>query len=257
VIPLANILQPLIDVADSVLNFFHDNAGLSWGGAIIALTVVTRAVLIPLTYRQLKGMRALQALQPQIKEIQEKFKNDRQRMQQEMMRFYQENKVNPFAACIPLIAQIPVFITLFYVLRHDLRFDICGQTAKVCSEVPPGNWGESFLFIPDLTAKATGGVLITLLILYVGTQMAAGAVMAFSADSSQRTMMFVLPLIFVPFIITFPAGLVLYWITTNIWTIGQQYAIQRLVPPPHVATPEEAAAAKPPPPPPRKKKKRR
>ena len=85
--------------------------------SIIALTVVTRALLIPLTYRQLKGMRALQALQPQIKEIQAKYKNDRQRMQQEMMRFYQENKVNPFASCIPLLAQLPVFITLFYVLR--------------------------------------------------------------------------------------------------------------------------------------------
>jgi YidC/Oxa1 family membrane protein insertase len=202
-------------------------------------------------------MRALQALQPQLKELKEKYKNDQKRMQQEMMRFYQENKVNPFASCIPLIAQLPVFITLFYVLRHDLRFDICHQTAKVCSEVQPGNWGESFLFIPDLTAKATGAVLITLLILYVATQMAAGAVMAMSADSSQRTMMFVLPLIFVPFIITFPAGLVLYWITTNVWTIGQQYAVKRFIPPPHVATPEEVKAAKPPPPPPRRKKKRR
>lgn len=263
-IPAANILQPLIDVADSVLNFFHDHAGLSWGGAIIALTVVTRAILIPLTYKQLKGMRALQALQPQIKEIQQKFKNDRQRMQQEMMRFYQENKVNPFASCIPLIAQLPVFITLFYVLRHDLRTDICGQSSMPCGDVlnlpPPGNhggFGESFLFIPDLTAKATGAVLITLLILYVATQMAAGAVMAASADSSQRTMMFVLPLIFVPFIITFPAGLVLYWITTNVWTIGQQFAVKRFIPPPQVATPEEVRAAKPPPPPPRKKKKRR
>src|SRR5919108_4060476 len=113
-IPLGNVLQPLIDVAVSVLEFFHDSIGLSWGGAIIALTFATRAVLIPLTYRQIKGMRALQALQPQIKEIQEKFKNDRQRMQQEMMRFYQENKVNPFASCIPLLAQLPVFITLFY-----------------------------------------------------------------------------------------------------------------------------------------------
>ncbi|MEK6278469.1 MAG: membrane protein insertase YidC, partial [Actinomycetota bacterium] len=94
-IPVANILQPLIEVANSVLEFFHDNAGLSWGAAIIALTFLTRSVLIPLTYKQIKGMRALQALQPQIKEIQAKFKNDRQRMQQEMMRFYQENKVNP------------------------------------------------------------------------------------------------------------------------------------------------------------------
>src|SRR3954469_15569605 len=156
--PLALQLAPqfLVDIADEVLVFFHDQAGLSWGGAIIALTVATRTLLIPLTYKQLKGMRAMQVLQPQIKEIQAKYKNDKQRMQQEMMRFSQENKVNPFASCIPLLPQLPVFITLFYVLQHDLRFDICGQAAKVCSEVPPGNWGESFLFIPDLTAKATG-----------------------------------------------------------------------------------------------------
>ena len=257
--PLAFQLAPqfLVDIADSVLTFFHDSVGLSWGGAIIALTVATRTLLIPLTYKQLKGMRALQALQPRIKEIQAKYKNDRQRMQQEMMRFYQENKVNPFASCIPLVAQLPVFITLFYVLQHDLRFDICGQTAKVCSEVPPGNWGESFLFIPDLTAKAEGGVLIALLVLYIGTQLISGLVMSVTADKNQRLMMMVLPFIFVPFIIGFPAGLVLYWITTNIWTIGQQYVIQKLVPPPEVPTPEEERAAKPPPPPPRKKKKRR
>lgn len=257
-LPFAFQLAPqfLVDIADEVLNFFHDS-GLSWGGAIIALTIAMRTLLIPLTYRQLKGMRALQALQPQIKEIQAKYKNDRQRMQQEMMRFYQENKVNPLASCIPLLAQIPVFITLFYVLQHDLRFDICGQTAKVCSEVPPGNWGESFLFIPDLTAKATGGVLIALLVLYVGTQLISGLVTAVSADKSQRIMMLVLPFIFVPFVIGFPAGLVLYWITTNVWTIGQQYTIQKLIPAPHVATPAEVMAAKPPPPSPRKKKKRK
>ena len=261
--PLANILQPLVDVADAVLNFFHD-IGFGWGMSIILLTVATRALLIPLTYKQLKGMRALQALQPQIKEIQAKFKNDRQRMQQEMMRFYQENKVNPFASCIPLLAQLPIFITLFYTLRHDLRFDICGQSAVPCGDFPAAKWppghvpgSEGFLFIPDLTAKATGAVLITLVILYVGTQLAAGMVMAVTADSSQRTMMLILPLIFVPFIITFPAGLVLYWITTNIWTIGQQYVVKRIIPPPPVLTPAEAKAAKPPPPPPRKRKKRR
>jgi YidC/Oxa1 family membrane protein insertase len=249
-IPAANVLQPLIDIANGVLQFFHDNAGLSWGGAIIALTVCTRAVLIPLTYKQLKGMRAMQALQPQIKELQAKYKNDKQRMQQEMMRFYKENKVNPFASCVPLLAQLPVFITLFYVLRHELPQDIGCEAGHCGAEA-------SFFFINDLTAKATGGELITLLILYVGTQLISGMVMSLSADKSQRTMMFVLPLIFVPFILNFPAGLILYWITTNIWTIGQQFAIQKLVPAPHVATPEEVAAAKPPPPPPKKKKKRR
>jgi YidC/Oxa1 family membrane protein insertase len=250
VIPAANILQPLINIANGVLQFFHDSAGLSWGMSIIALTVCTRALLIPLTYRQLKGMRALQALQPQIKEIQAKYKNDRQRMQQEMMRFYQENKVNPFASCIPLIAQLPVFITLFYVLRHELPSDIGCQAGHCGAEA-------SFLFINDLTAKAVGAELIVLLVLYVGTQLVSGLVMSVTADKSQRIMMGLLPFIFVPFVINFPAGLVLYWITTNFWTIGQQYVIQRVIPAPVAATPEAIAAAKPPPPPPKKKKKRR
>jgi len=246
----ANILQPLIDVANEVLKFFHDQVGLSWGGAIIALTIVTRALLIPLTYKQLKGMRALQALQPQIKEIQAKYKNDRQRMQQEMMRFYQENKVNPFASCIPLIAQLPVFITLFYLLQNELPDDIGCKAGECGSEA-------SFLIINDLTAKATGSELIVLLILYVGTQLISGLVMSVTADKSQRMIMFVLPFIFVPFVISFPAGLVLYWITTNVWTIGQQYVIQRVIPAPVVPKLEEIQAAKPPPKPPRKKKKRR
>jgi YidC/Oxa1 family membrane protein insertase len=248
--PVANILQPLIDIANSVLVFFHDNAGLSWGMSIIALTVVTRALLIPLTYKSLKGMRALQALQPQIKEIQAKYKNDRQRMQQEMMRFYQANKVNPFASCIPLLAQLPIFITLFYALRDELPEDIGCEAGECGSEA-------SFLFISDLTAKAVGGELIALLILYIGTQLISGLVMAVTADKNQRVLMMVLPFVFVPFVITFPAGLVLYWITTNVWTIGQQAVIQRLVPPPVHPTPEEVAVAKPPPPSPRKKKKRR
>jgi YidC/Oxa1 family membrane protein insertase len=250
VIPPANVLQPLIDVANAVLQFFHDNAGLSWGMSIIALTICTRALLIPLTYKSLKGMRALQALQPQLKEIKEKYKNDQQRMQQEMMAFYKENKVNPFASCIPLIAQLPVFITLFYVLRHELPADIGCKAGECGSEA-------SFLFINDLTAKAHGAELIVLLVLYVGTQLISGMVMAVTADKSQRIMMFALPFIFVPFVISFPAGLVLYWITTNVWTIGQQYTIQKLIPAPVAATPEQMAAAKPPPPPPKKKKRRR
>lgn len=245
------IPQFLLDAADAVLNFFHD-IGLSWGLSIIALTFTTRALLIPLTYRSIKGMRAMQALQPRIKELQEKYKNDRQRMQQEMMNFYRENKVNPLASCIPLLAQIPVFITLFYVLRHDLRGDICPGAASGV-KCP----GASFGFIPDLTDNATGGVLITLIVLYVGTQLAAGAVSAMSADRSQRIMLLVLPIVFVPLILNFPAGLVVYWIATNTWTIGQQFAVKKFIPAPVLATAEEERASKPPPPPPRKRKKRR
>jgi YidC/Oxa1 family membrane protein insertase len=254
-VPDANILQPLIDVANAVLKFFHDSVGLSWGLSIVAITVCTRAILIPLTYKQLKGMRALQALQPQMKEIQEKYKNDKQRMQQEMMRFYKENKVNPFASCIPLIAQLPVFITLFYTLRHELPDDICSGLGLPNGCETAGH--ASFLFVNDLTAKAHGAELIALLVLYVGTQLASGFFMSVTADKSQRTMMFVLPLVFVPFVLNFPAGLIVYWITTNIWTIGQGITINKVIPAPHVATKEEVAAAKPPPKPPKKKKRRR
>jgi len=270
--PTANILQPLIDAANAVLSFFHDDLGASWGMAIILLTITARALLIPLTYRQLKSMRALQAFQPQMKALQEKYKNDRQRLSQEMMKFYQENKINPLASCIPLLAQLPIFITLFQALRGPLREDICGQTAVACSQLTQAQidanpaihdlypFGESFLFIPDLTDKATGGVLIALIVIYVGTQLISGLVSSATADRNQRMLMLALPFIFVPFILSFPAGLILYWITTNIWTIGQQYVINKVVPPPVMATPEGAMAAaesKPPPPPPKKKKRKR
>lgn len=267
-LPLGFQLAPqfLVDIADKILVYFHDSVGVSWGIAIVLLTVCMRTLLIPLTYKQLKGMRAMQALQPQIKELQEKYKNDKQRMQQEMMRFYKENKVNPFASCIPLVAQLPVFITLFYVLQHDLREDICGQTAKTCGDFAvaeghsAGFFGESFLFVVDLTAKATGAELITLLVIYVATQLASGLLMAVTADKSQRTMMLLLPLVFVPFVINFPAGLLVYWISTNLWTIGQSFVVKKLIPVPVAATPAGAMAvaeAKPPPKPPKKKKKRR
>ena len=254
-IPAANILQPLINIANGVLQFFHDNAGLSWGMSIIALTVVTRAALIPLTYKQIKGMRAMQALQPQIKELQEKYKNDKQRMQQEMMRFYKENKVNPFASCIPLLAQLPVFITLFYTLRHELPKDICANLGMAEGCNTAGH--ASFLFVNDLTAKAHGAELIALLVLYVGTQLISGFFMSVTADKSQRTMMFVLPLVFVPFVISFPSGLIVYWITTNLWTIGQGITVNKLIPAPKVPTIKEKQAAKPPPKSPKKKKRRR
>lgn len=245
----ANILQPLITVAEKAMVFFHDKLGFGWGMAIVGLTFLTRLIILPLTLKQLRSMRTMQVLQPQIKEIQQKYKGDRQRQQQEMMRFYQENKVNPFASCMPLLLQLPVFITLFYTLRHDLKPHLT-HTADA-----GGNVG--WLFVPNLGVKATGSVLIVLMILYVGTQLAASAVTAVTADRSQRMMMFGLPLIFVPFIIGFPAGLVVYWIATNTWTLGQQLAVRRFMPAPAVPTPAEAKAAKPPPPPPRKKKRRR
>ena len=119
ILPLASFLQPLEDVANSVLTFFYDNVYASWGLAIIFLTIVTRLVILPLSLKQIRSMRSLQAHQPEIKRIQEKYKDDRQRMQREMMDFYRENKINPFASCVPLLLQLPVFFALFELLRSD------------------------------------------------------------------------------------------------------------------------------------------
>lgn len=243
---LANPLQPLIDIAEAVILFFHDNAGFSWGWSIVALTFATRLLILPLSVSQIRSMRALQAYSPQIKMLQERYKDDKQRQQRELIAFYQANKINPLASCLPLILQLPVFISLFSLLRSDSFIeDVLNQ--------PP----VSFFFIPDLTEKVTGGALVALIALFIVTQIGAGMVMAARADRNQRIIMFALPLVFAPFIASYPAGLAVYWISTNIWTLGQQMVVKQFFPPPDIPTVEELEAAKPPPPPPRKKKKRR
>jgi YidC/Oxa1 family membrane protein insertase len=243
VIPLANILQPLIDGLNWLLVQFHGFLG-SWGWSIILLTVCVRTLLIPLTLKQFKSMQALQRFAPEIKKVQERYKDDKQRQQQELMKFYQEHQINPFASCLPLVLQMPFFIALFYALRGELREDMCGQTALPCGQVP-GDWGESFFFIPDLTDNATGAVLIVLLVLYVGSQLLSSVLLAVTADKNQRMIMTALPFIFVPFIISFPAGLMVYWITTNLWTVGQQYIIRRSAGMPVLGSPGTADAGVP------------
>jgi YidC/Oxa1 family membrane protein insertase len=338
----ANVIEdafsPLISLFESILVFIHEALPFaSWGLAIVLLTVVIRAVLVPLTFRQLKSMQEMQRLAPQIAALKEKYKDDKQRQQQEIMKFYQEHKVNPFASCLPLLLQLPVFISLFYMLRTDLKFDICGpqlrrfysqelgkhvvsnsqipQSARLvpghgkvpgvseigCSTpfhspigvgpahlqgalhtIAPGS--AKFLFIPDITFKATGVALVALLVLYVASQLASMMVATATADPNQRRLMLLLPLVFVVILFKYPAGLLVYWIATNVWTIGQQLLIRRhmgpLAPPPKAAAegspngrsrresvqPALAGAgvggtkgdppASIPPPPPRKKKKR-
>jgi YidC/Oxa1 family membrane protein insertase len=247
----ANIFQPLIDVFEAVLKFFHNSGGFGWGVSIVLLTVAVRALLVPLTFRQIKSMVRMQALAPQMKEIQAKYKQDKERQSQEMMKFYRENNVNPLGSCLPLVLQLPVFISLYYMLRKSLRSDICpkvqlayqhtyaaahhisvaaahGQTTA-CG----GGHGASFLFIPDLTDKASGVVLVVLIILYVGSQLGSTLVMSAAAtmDPMQRRLMLFLPLVFVLFVFRFPAGVLVYWITTNLWTMAQQYVVRKRVGP--------------------------
>jgi len=229
-VPFANVLQPLIDLFEAVLEFFHDSVGLGWGASIIALTVVVRAALLPLAFKQYRSMQRLAHFQPQIKALQEKYKNDKERLQQEQMRFFRENKVNPLASCLPMVAQLPVFLALFYLLQNDLRREICpGINPPGRADPDPCGAGGAaeFFFIPDLTNKATGVVLVTLIVLYVGSQLLSTVLMSTTTDRNQKMIMYALPFFFVIFIWNFPAGLLVYWITTNFWTIGQQAIIRQ------------------------------
>ncbi len=264
---LANVIEsafsPLISFFEAIMVFIHDNlVGGSWGLAIVGLTIVIRAVLVPLTFRQLKAMQEMQRLAPQISALKEKYKDDKQRQQQEIMKFYQENKINPLASCLPLLLQLPVFISLFYMLRTDLKKHICGRELveyfnrhpaemakyKVTGHVAtvahlPSKYVEStpcdkvaphsakFLFIPDITNKATGAALIVLILLYVGSQVFSTLVATAAADPNQRRLMLLLPIVFVVILYRYPAGLLVYWITTNLWTIGQQLVIRRYMSP--------------------------
>jgi YidC/Oxa1 family membrane protein insertase len=235
---VANILQPLIDANEAILNFFHDELGFSWGAAIIGLTVVVRLAILPLTFRQVRSMQTMQRLAPEMKKIQERYKDDKQRQQQELMKFYSEHNFNPLSSCLPLLLQLPFFLSLYYLQRQD----------EFKAEVR-ANGGEDFLFIPDLTEPATGGVLVALILIYIATQLGSSLVtMVNIQDKNQRRLMLALPFVFTVVIINFEAGLLVYWITTNVWTIGQQLAVKKFLPPPdpdELAKKKEAGDAKP------------
>src|SRR5918998_5358773 len=150
---IANVLQPLIDACQWVLEFWHDvidpndTFDGSWGISIILLTFTVRILILPLTFKGVKSMQRLQALQPEIKKIQERYKDDKQRMNQEVMAFYQREKVNPLSSCMPLLLQIPFFISLFYLLRDDKFKQELGDN-------------RGFLFIEDLAEKLTGDPVV-------------------------------------------------------------------------------------------------
>ena len=198
--------------------------------AIIALTLLVRIVLLPLTLKQFKSMQSMARLQPEIKKLQEKYKNDKERLNQEMMRFYRENKVNPFASCLPMVAQLPVFLSLFYMLREDLRQDICPEINPPGTREPgalrrrrrravplhPGSDEPRLRLRPGHPDRALRGL--------------AAAVDAADGDDdgpTQRMIFLALPFFFVLFVWQFPAGLLVYWITTNLWTIAQQAIVRK------------------------------
>jgi YidC/Oxa1 family membrane protein insertase len=229
--PLANIFQPLINVFDAILKFFHDDVGLGWGLAIIALTVLIRFLLLPLTLKQLRSTYRMAQLTPEIKKLRDKHGSDPQRLQRETLVFYKENRINPFGSVLPALAQLPVFLSLYYMLRTDLRHDICPginppstSNPQLCGETAASH----FLFIPDLTSRATGGVLVALIALYVGSQLVSFLISPNpTMDKTQRLIFIALPFFFIIIAWQLPAGLLVYWITTNTWTIVQGAIVRK------------------------------
>ncbi len=242
------------DIPEAIVVFFHDTVGFGWGPSIIALTFTVRLAIMPLSISQIRSMRKLQALQPQLKMIQEKYKDDKQQQQQQMMKFYQEEGVNPLASCFPLLLQLPVFFALYLMLKSEsFQEDVMNSSS------------QGFLFIDSVIEKPEPFffVTFTLIILFVGTQLAAGLAMQIRGqkiEGPQRFIVYGLPLAFAPFVASFEAGLAIYWISTNVWTFAQQQVVYSFMPLPEQKSKEELEAAieaaKPPPPPPRKKKKR-
>jgi YidC/Oxa1 family membrane protein insertase len=212
------ILSPLENVMKSILDFFHSSVGLPWAWSIVALTILVRIVLVPLTVKQIHSMQSLQAHAPEMKEIQKKYKGDRAKLNEELMKFYKENHINPAASCLPLLAQFPVFIALYFTLKNNTH-DITGSWLHI---------------VPNISAKATShwsGFL--LLAIYGGSQIASTYFMGATMDKTQRRIMMFLPIVFITFVAQFPMGLILYWMTTNLWTVGQGLITRKLVPKPN------------------------
>ena len=221
---VAGPLAPIEEVLEAVLVWLHETVALPWAWAIVALTVIVRMLLVPLTVRQIHSMQNLQKHAPEMKALQQRWKHDKVRQREELMTFYKDNNINPASSCLPIVAQIPIFLALFFVLR--------GFEKEVFPRFPESDLGW-LGFVPNITADANShwsGYL--LLAIYAISQTTSTLLMATTMDRMQRTLLLILPLAFLFFILNFPSGLVLYWVTTNLWTTGQGLVTRRLMPKP-------------------------
>jgi YidC/Oxa1 family membrane protein insertase len=244
-VPTATVLQPLVDLEQAVLETLH-SIGIGWGLAIVGMTILVRLAIVPVTVRQFRAQRRLSLHMPELKRLRERHGKDPERLKKETIAYYQEHKVNPLGAFLPLLVQIPIFLSLYALMRQDVK---SGEFEHA-----------SFLFIPDLTQSAHGAVLVTLVLCYMSSQVATSLIATRTMQGGQRKLMVALPLLFVGVAIRFPAGLLVYWITSSVWSLGQQLVMWRAraamplpapAPQPVPASPPERASH------PRSKKRRR
>lgn len=245
------IFQPFEDLAEAIIKFFAETLGFGWGISIVFLTLTVRLATLPLSLTGIRSMRRMQMVAPELKAVQEKYKDDRERQQREMLALYKKHGVNPLASCFPFLLQIPFFIAVYTLLRSD-TFE---------QDVLTSGAGQGFLFVDSIIAQPEGAEKIILMVLFLVTTVATFLYTTATTQTTtgpQRYIFLALPVLFVPVIGSQPAGLAVYWITTNLWSLGQQVVVQRIMPMPTPPTPEEIEArTAPPPPPPRKRKKRK
>ncbi len=232
---VGGILSPIENVLTEVLIWLHETGGLTWAWSIVALTVIVRMLLVPVAIRQIHSMQSLQIHAPEMKAIQQRYKSDRQKQSEELMKFYKENKINPYASCLPIVFQIPIFIALFFVLR-GFEEEVYPKFEQTTLE---------WLNLIDITEPTKDGLGPVLLVVYVISQLTSTWLMSTSMQSAaQRWMIMLLPIVFIPFILGFPSGLMIYWLTTNLWTTGQGLITRRQMPKP-VAPPKRSSRTPP------------
>jgi YidC/Oxa1 family membrane protein insertase len=256
------ILDPLYGFVSGVIVLFHKaltpifgtDSGVTWTLSIMGLVVLIRIILIPLFVKQIKSQRALTALQPHMKEIQKKYKDDRQKQSEEMMKLYKEHKTNPLASCFPILAQAPIFFALFTVLNGIAAKTDAGVSAPIARGFLKGEYldsaaqatffgakiSETFLGSPDTTVK----IVTVLLIIFMSAttfttqrQLMVKGMPKMDANNNmmlqqQKIMLYAFPVIFAVSGVNFPVGVLIYWSTTNLWTWGQQYYVIKRNPTP-------------------------
>jgi len=234
----------IVTIHKALSPIFGADSGISWSLAIVGLVILIRIILIPLFVKQIKSQRALTALQPHMKEIQKKYKDDRQKQSEEMMKLYKEHKTNPLASCFPILAQAPIFFSLFTVLNGigktpPVKHGVLTQ-ADVVSAANAKFFGapisDTFLGTDITTVKIVTVFLIALMSLTTFTTqrqlMLKGMPKMDSSNNmmlqQQKIMLYAFPIIFAISGVNFPIGVLIYWSTTNLWTWGQQfYVIKR------------------------------
>ena len=211
-----NLFSPVVNILGYVLLFFHQNVGAPWWLSIAMLTIVVRGLLFPLTVKQVKSMRAVQDLKPDMDRVRAQYQNNPQKQREEMAKLYQDRGVNPLGGCLPILVQMPIFIGIFYVIR------LFGGTPGRTEPQYPSFVDGGILWFQDLS-QADPTYLLP--IISAVTMLAATEITLKNVDPQQRWLMRLLPVGFTVFLLSFPAGLFVYWITSNLFTLAQNYLI--------------------------------